>query len=263
MLCLQNKLFRQAHRKSYVAFPIFILSRFTWGKYVFNQFLLTINMWMTDTFALAVLGCFLWVWSAYCSVRVIWPPSRSWWATWLARGTRFKGEAAGYAGVFSLGLFLSIAVVGVICSLLGRMLGIFPPYGGAGGGLAGLARPRPHGRCQVPPAGQDPERIHHAGYRGLILGGSYGILSGACTFGFIAPILAIITVQQRVVEGIALILFSLWGIACPLFWRKFRGADQRLVEAKGMRLATQWGRKLAGLLVIGIGLYFAVSPFIV
>ena len=27
---------------------------------MFNQFLLLINMWMTDTFVLAVLGCFLW-----------------------------------------------------------------------------------------------------------------------------------------------------------------------------------------------------------
>ena len=122
---------------------------------------------MTDTFALAVLGCFLWG-----MVSVLFSPchlaSIPLMVGYVAgQGHEIQGrEAAGYAGVFSLGLFLSIAVVGVICSLLGRMLGDISPLGGAGGGLAGLARPRPHGRCQVPPAGQDPERIHHAGVSG-------------------------------------------------------------------------------------------------
>ena len=118
-------------------------------------------------------------------------------------------------------------------------------------------------KCRLP--GKTLSGFTMRGYRGaFILGGSYGILSGACTFGFIAPILAIITVQQRVVEGIALILFFALGHCLPIVLAGSSVAlSQRLVEAKGMRLATQWGRKLAGLLVIGIGLYFAVSPFIV
>ena len=32
-------------------------------------------------------------------------------------------QAAGYAVAFSIGLFVTIAVIGVICALLGRMLG--------------------------------------------------------------------------------------------------------------------------------------------
>jgi len=31
----------------------------------------------------------------------------------------------------------------------------------------------------------------------FVLGLAYGILSGSCTFGFIAPILAVITVQEK------------------------------------------------------------------
>ena len=82
---------------------------------MFNQFLLTINMWMTDTFALAVLGCFLWG-----MVSVLFSPchlaSIPLMVGYVAgQGHEIQGrEAAGYAGVFSLGLFLSIAVVGVI-----------------------------------------------------------------------------------------------------------------------------------------------------
>ena len=234
---------------------------------MFNQFLLTINMWMTDTFARAVLGCFLWG-----MVSVLFSPchlaSIPLMVGYVAgQGHEIQGrEAAGYAGVFSLGLFLSIAVVGVICSLLGRMLGDISPLWGVPVGvllvwlgldLMGVAK------CRLP--GKTLSGFTMRGYRGaFILGGSYGILSGACTFGFIAPILAIITVQQRVVEGIALILFFALGHCLPIVLAGSSVAlSQRLVEAKGMRLATQWGRKLAGLLVIGIGLYFAVSPFIV
>ena len=86
---------------------------------------------MTDTFALAVLGCFLWG-----MVSVLFSPchlaSIPLMVGYVAgQGHEIQGrEAAGYAGVFSLGLFLSIAVVGVICSLLGRMLGDISPLWG-------------------------------------------------------------------------------------------------------------------------------------
>lgn len=78
------------------------------------------------------------------------------------------------------------------------------------------------------------------GYRGaFILGGSFAILFGACTFGFIAPILAIITVQQRVAEGLVLILFFALGHCLPIVLAgSFVALSQRLVQAKGMRLAT-------------------------
>ena len=195
---------------------------------MFNQFLLTINMWMTDTFALAVLGCFLWG-----MVSVLFSPchlaSIPLMVGYVAgQGHEIQGrEAAGYAGVFSLGLFLSIAVVGVICSLLGRMLGDISPLWGVPVGvllvwlgldLMGVAK------CRLP--GKTLSGFTMRGYRGaFILGGSYGILSGACTFGFIAPILAIITVQQRVVEGIALILFFALGHCLPIVLAGSAGAE--------------------------------------
>ena len=232
---------------------------------MFNQLLLLINMWMTDTFVLAVLGCFLWG-----IVSVLFSPchlaSIPLMVGYVAgQGHEVHGrEAAGYSCVFSLGLFLSIAVVGMMCSLLGHMLGDISPVWGVPVGallvwlgldLMGVAK------CRLP--GKTLSGFSMRGYRGaFILGGAYGMLSGACTFGFIAPILAIITVQQRVIEGIVLILFFALGHCLPIVLAGSSAAlSQRLVEAKGMRLTAQWGRKLAGVLVAGIGLYFATSPF--
>jgi len=60
-------------------------------------------------------------------------------------------------------------------------------------------------------------RINLTGIMGaFVLGLAYGILSGSCTFGFIAPILAIITVQEKIATGILFILLFGMGHCLPL-----------------------------------------------
>ncbi|MDL2210263.1 cytochrome C biosynthesis protein, partial [Desulfovibrio sp. OttesenSCG-928-O18] len=87
---------------------------------MFDQFLLTINAWMTGGFALAVAGCFLWG-----IVSVLFSPchlaSIPLMVGYVAgQNTLIQGRhAAGYAALFSGGLFVSIALVGVVSSLLG------------------------------------------------------------------------------------------------------------------------------------------------
>ncbi len=41
-----------------------------------------------------------------------------------------------------------------------------------------------------------------------MLGLAYGILAGSCTFGFIAPILAVITDNRKSLQGFLFILAS-------------------------------------------------------
>lgn len=63
-------------------------------------------------------------------------------------------------------------------------------------------------------------------------------------------------------EGVALILFFALGHCLPIVLAGSSVAlSRRLVQTKRIRLATQWDRRLAGLLVVCIGLYFASSPF--
>ena len=60
-------------------------------------------------------------------------------------------------------------------------------------------------------------RLKFKGLKGsFLLGLAYGVLSGSCTFGFIAPILAIITVQQKVATGIVFILLFAVGHCLPI-----------------------------------------------
>ncbi|WP_027188263.1 cytochrome c biogenesis protein CcdA [Desulfovibrio cuneatus] len=230
-----------------------------------DQFFLTLNAWMVSSFGIALVGSFLWG-----VVSVLFSPchlaSIPLVVAYVAgQNKMMEGkEAAGYAGLFSIGLFISIALVGIACALLGRMLGDISPLWGIPVGLLflylgldlmGVAK------CRLPSA---KGALQLRGYSGaLILGLSYGILSGACTFGFIAPLLAIVTVQEKIMHGIALLLLFGLGHCLPIALAGSSTAlAQRLVADKGIQHISSWGRKVAGLIVVCIGLYFAVSPFV-
>ena len=227
---------------------------------MFDQFLLAINTWMLGSFGLAVAGCFLWgvvsVLFSPCHLASI-PLMIGYVA---GQNSLVQGrQAAGYALLFSFGLFASIALVGFICSVFGRMLGDISPLWGIpvgalfiwlGLNLMGVAV------CKLPAGNLDKFQLR--GHMGaLILGLAYGILSGACTFGFIAPILAIITVQAEFAKGMSLILFFALGHCLPIVIAGSSAAlAQRMLAAKGMQKATLWGRRLAGGVVALVGVYF-------
>lgn len=233
---------------------------------MFDQILLEINTWITGSLGLAILGCFLWgivsVLFSPCHLASI--PLMVGYVAGQSNAVKSK-EAVGYAGIFGLGLFISIAIVGGVCSILGRMMGdVSPLFSLAVGALLiwlgfdlmGIAK------CRLP--GKHIGNFSMRGYSGaFLLGGSYGILSGACTFGFIAPILAIITVQQRIMEGILLILIFALGHCLPIVLAGSSVAfSQRLLQAKGMQTASLWGRRFAGAIVSCIGAYFMLSGMI-
>lgn len=230
-----------------------------------DQLFLAVNHWMTQAGLLAALGCFIWglvsVLFSPCHLASI--PLIVGYVAGQGRIVEGK-EAAGYAGLFTLGLFLSIAAVGAVCALLGRMLGDIGPYWTVPVGLIliwvsldmlGVAK------CSLP--GGKLSRFALKGRLGaFVLGLSYGLLSGACTFGFIAPILAIVTVQQRVVSGLALILLFALGHCLPILAAGASAAlARRWLETRLLASGGPGLRKVAGALVALLGLYFTLQPF--
>jgi cytochrome c-type biogenesis protein len=96
----------------------------------------------------------------------------------------------------------------------------------------------------------------------LVLGLAYGVLSGSCTFGFIAPILAIITVQQKIASGVILILLFAIGHCLPIVVAGSSAAMVKgVLENSRWQGTTQWFRKGAGVVIIGLAVYFIVNPF--
>lgn len=231
-----------------------------------DQLFVAINAWMTDSFAIAAVGCFLWG-----MVSVLFSPchlaSIPLIVGYVAgQGRLIQGrEAAKYSLAFTVGLFLTIAAVGVLCSLLGRMLGDVGPYWTILVGavlvwvaldMLGVAR------CSL--SGGLMGRLKVKGLSGaFVLGLAYGVLSGSCTFGFIAPILAIITIQQKIVTGVALIVLFAVGHCLPIVAAGSSTAlVQRWLENGAMRRGGAWFRKGAGGLIAMLGIYFMARPFL-
>ncbi len=229
-----------------------------------DQIFLTINSWMSQGLLLGALGCFLWgmvsVLFSPCHLASI-PLIVSYVA---GQNQIIEGrKAAIYAALFTSGLFITIATIGIVCTLLGRMLGDVGPYMSIVVGailvwvsldFLGVAK------CSM--SGGLMAKIQVKGLTGaFILGLAYGVLSGSCTFGFIAPILAIITIQSKIITGIIFIVLFGIGHCIPI---AIAGSSTALV--KRFLQNSSWSRgsvlfrKLAGICIGTLGLYFVGQP---
>ncbi len=231
-----------------------------------DQLFLTINAWITSGIGMAALGCFLWG-----VVSVLFSPCH------LASIPLIVGYVGGqeamvdwrksavYATLFTTGLFITIAAIGILCAWLGRMLGDIGPWWPivvgllliwVALGMLGVAQ------CSMPGSLMNKFRLQ--GFTGaFILGLAYGVLSGSCTFGFIAPILAIITVQEQVMTGVILITLFGLGHCLPIVVAgSSTSLVRRLLDNKDWHNSGTIFRRCAGALIGALGIYFIVQPFI-
>ena len=230
-----------------------------------DAFFLTVNQWMTTETSLALLGCFLWgvisVLFSPCHLASI-PLVVSYVAG--QKGVMRVGQAAQYAGCFTAGLFVTIALVGIVCALLGRMLGEIGPYWTilVGAVLIWVALDMIGvSACSI--SGGSLQRFNLSGRFGAFgLGLLYGLLSGSCTFGFIAPMLAFITLQQEIARGVLYIVLFGIGHCIPIV---IAGSSMAMVKGLLETTRFKWGRRWFGRLggvAIGIfGVYFIMRPF--
>ena len=231
-----------------------------------DGFFLTINTWMTGGTALAAVGCFLWglvsVLFSPCHLASI-PLIVAYVGGQPAAVT--PRRAAGFALSFSAGLFITITLIGAACALLGRMLGDVGIWWQAvvgtvlvwvALGMLGVSA------CTV--SGSLLYRLNLRGIGGAFgLGLAYGVLSGSCTFGFIAPILAVITVQRQIAAGLTLILLFALGHCLPIVVAGSSTALVRTItENRGWQGASHWFRKGAGIVIALLGVYFIVQPIL-
>ncbi len=233
---------------------------------MFDSFFITVNQWMSGGLAVSAAGAFLWG-----MVSVLFSPCHLASIPLIVayvggQKTAVHPRTAGwYAGAFSLGLFVTIAAVGIVCAMLGRMLGDVGVWWqvlvGAvlvwvALGMLGVQA------CSI--SGSMLYRLKLRGIHGAFgLGLAYGILSGSCTFGFIAPILAIVTVQQKIFAGsVMMILFAL-GHCLPIVVAGSSTAMVRkLTESSAWQGAGLWFRRGAGVLIALLGIYFMINPFV-
>jgi len=227
---------------------------------------LTVHSWIAGGTAIAALGCFLWG-----MISVVFSPCHLASIPLIVayvggQQTLVKPREAGlYSVAFTSGLFITIALIGVICALLGRMLG---DVGNTWQVLVGLVLVWVAlGMLGVEKCSISGSLLYKWNLKGMSgafgLGLAYGVLSGSCTFGFIAPILALITIQEKVATGILFILLFAVGHCLPIVAAgSSTAAVKRLMENSAWQGAGTWFRKAAGVMIVLLGAYFIINPFI-
>ena len=234
--------------------------------FMLELFFMTVNEWIAGSTAIAALGCFLWG-----MISVVFSPCHLASIPLIVayvggQQQVLKPREAGYYSVaFTSGLFITIALIGIICAFMGRMLGGVGNYWQiligfillwVALGMFGIEK------CSM--SGSLLYRLNVKGLFGaFILGQGYGVLSGSCTFGFIAPILAIITVQKKVATGILFITLFAIGHCLPIVVAgSSTAAVKKIVENSTWQGAGNWFRRGAGVVIGILALYFIVNPFL-
>jgi cytochrome c-type biogenesis protein len=230
-----------------------------------DELLIGVTNWLRSSPALALPASFLWgmvsVLLSPCHIASI-----PLFIAYVAGQNRIlpPKTAAGYALLFATGLFLTIVIIGTVCALLGRMLGDVGPYWQIGVGLlfiwVGYTFLRPS-TCSA--TGGVLHRLQVKGLWGsFILGLAYGFLSGICTFGFIAPILGIIMIQKAIIYGILMLILFASGHCLPLVAAGiFSARVMEVLQGRSWQKGIWVMRKTAGAIIIAIGSYFIIVPF--
>ncbi len=172
-----------------------------------------------------------------------------------------RRRATFLAVLFASGMIVSIAVIGLVTSLMGRIVGdigttgniilavVLVYVGISISGLVGLPLP----------GGSSGRGFGRGGAAGAVLVGlMLGAALGPCTFAFMAPVLALMFSlgSERLGQAVALGAFFAAGHGVVVvFAGAFSDRVQRLVSWSGRSRAARWFRGACGLLVVMGGLY--------
>lgn len=181
---------------------------------------------------------------------------------YINNGTRpGRRRAFGYSFLFAMGLLVMLAIIGVVTSLAGRLLGDVGPTARIIVAvlliLCGLWL------MDVPPFSRlTPSfSVKQSGRRGplgaLVLGLVYGVILGPCSFAFLAPMLGFVfsAGQAEVAYGSGLMVFYAIGHTLAIVAAgTFGDYVGRLLRKKGAGTAATWFKRILGGIVVVAGI---------
>jgi len=169
------------------------------------------------------------------------------------------------ASLFSLGILITIAVIGLITGLLGRMLGDIGPYGNyivaviffaVGLHFSGII-PLPFLGKSNRPAFKKKGLL-----AAFILGLVFGIALGPCTFAYMAPMLGItfkIASTQFLYGILLLFIYGIGHCSVIVFAGTFTEIVQHYLNWNEKSKGAVLLKKICGVLVILGGIYLIFS----
>ncbi|MFC1558563.1 cytochrome c biogenesis CcdA family protein [candidate division KSB1 bacterium] len=181
------------------------------------------------------------------------------------QGISSAKRAFSVSALFSIGILITIVLIGFITGLLGRMLGDIGRYGNyfvaviffiVGLYLMGI--------LPLPFLGKtDQPSIKKKGlFAAFTLGLIFGIALGPCTFAYMAPMLAIVftTASSKLLFAVSLILaYAAGHCSVIIFAGTFTSIIQKYLNWNEKSRGVEITKKVCGVLVIIGGIYLIYS----
>lgn len=182
------------------------------------------------------------------------------------QGRLTRARAVALAGLFALGILLTIALIGVITGSAGRLLGDVGPWGGyLVAGVFFLVGLHLLDVIPLPWSGPGPVGLRRKGaLAAFLLGLVFGVALGPCTFAFMAPLLAValqVSGDRPVYGALLLAAYGLGHCGVIVLAGGATGQVQRYLDWNERSRGALLLRRACGVLVLLGGLYMIwVAP---
>lgn len=220
-----------------------------------------LSLILYENFWLALLGSFLWG-----VLSIVLSPCHLSSIPLIIGFIISKGKSSGRSAfslslVFSLGILLTIALIGIVTASLGRIMGDVGDYGNYAVALVffvvGLYM------LDVVSFNWSSISVNKAKESGLlaalILGILLGIGLGPCTFAFLAPVLGIVFQTASESWFSAVMLITAFGMGhCGVIIAAGTASNvvQKYLDWSADSKALVWVKRICGVLIILAGFYF-------
>ena len=183
------------------------------------------------------------------------------------RGEKKTSRGLLLSFIFALGIFITIAIIGIITGALGRIMGDVGVYGkwavaivffAVGLYLMDIIRFPDTG------FGMRPLGIRSPAVSALMLGLVFGIALGPCTFAFMAPVLGVVfqlSTTNMIIAGALLLSFGLGHCSVIVAAGGLASRVQSYLDWTNRSNIVLWIKRIAGFLVILGGIYTFYSSF--
>ena len=180
------------------------------------------------------------------------------------QGTMSTRRAFLTSNLFAVGILVSIALIGLLTALAGRMLGDLGPWGNwLVAGIFFLFGLHLWGWMPMPWSGSGQVGMQRKGLlAALILGLVFGIALGPCTFAFMGPVIGVAfseAADSMFYAATLLLAYGLGHCAVIVFAGTFAESVQLYLNWNERSKGTLWIKRICGLLVMVGGVWLIYS----